>query len=112
MSLLKSANLALAFLLEIAMLAAFALWGFQASTQTVVRFILGICTPLLAVVVWGIFLAPRSTRRLTGIALHLAELVIFGLAALALAAAGHRDLAILFAVVAVVNQALLVMWKQ
>jgi Protein of unknown function (DUF2568) len=112
MAVLKSANLALAFLLEICMLAAFAVWGFQASLETVVKIILGVGVPLLAVVIWGIFLAPRSARRFTGLTLHLAELLIFGLAALALAAAGHPDLAIIFAVVAVINQALLIAWKQ
>jgi uncharacterized protein DUF2568 len=111
-SLLKTANLALAFLLELLMLAAFGYWGFQASTETVVKIILGVGVPLVVVLIWGMFLAPRATRRLERIPRMLAELTIFGLAALAVAAAGRPDLAILFAVVVVLNQALLYLWQQ
>jgi Protein of unknown function (DUF2568) len=109
---LHNGNLALAFLLEVLMLAAFVFWGFQASTETLVKILLGVGVPLVVIVIWGMFLAPRSTRRLPRILSMVAELVIFGLAALALAAAGRPDLAISFAVVVIINQALLFVWKQ
>jgi Zn-dependent protease len=112
MSLLKGANLALAFFLELGMLAAFFFWGIQTGTETLVKIILGVGAPLLVAVVWGLFLAPKSSRRLKGLTLHAVELAIFGLAALALAAAGQPTLAAVFAAVAVMNQVLLVVWKQ
>ena len=62
MSLLKSANMALSFLLELCMLAALAYWGFQ-HEALILKIILGVGVPLAVVVIWGVFLAPRSARR-------------------------------------------------
>ena len=45
-AILKSVNLALAFLLELAMLAAYAYWGFQAGTSIIMKVVLGIGDPL------------------------------------------------------------------
>ena len=41
-----SSSLALAFLLELAMLAAYAYWGFQAGTSIIMKVVLGIGDPL------------------------------------------------------------------
>ncbi|MEZ4671640.1 MAG: YrdB family protein [Anaerolineae bacterium] len=112
MQILKSVNLALAFLLELGMLAAYAYWGFNASSETVIRIVVGIGLPVLAATIWGIFLAPRSSRRLTRNPRVAAELAMYALAALALAAAAQPTLAVTFAVVVVINVTLLVIWKQ
>lgn len=112
MNALKSANLALAFLLELAALAAFADWGLGASAETLLKILLGVGTPVLAAVLWGVFAAPKSTRRLRGAAYLGFKLVFFGLAALALIAAGRGGLALLFAALVVVNVALLYFWRQ
>jgi hypothetical protein len=109
---LKAINLGVTFLLELCMLAALAYWGFQTSENLPVRIVLGIGAPVLAVVIWGRFLAPRSTIRLTGLAYLALKFILFGLAALALAAAGQPTLALIFVVVAVINQVLLLVWKQ
>lgn len=109
---MKAINLGIAFLLELAMLAALAVWGFQVSDNLPLRIVVGVGAPLLAAVLWGIFMAPLSKRRLTGAAYLVLKFVLFGLAAIALAAAGHGTLAVVFAVVAVINQVLLIVWKQ
>jgi hypothetical protein len=68
---------------------------------------LGIGAPLLAALIWACFMAPKSTRRLTGTSYLALKFILFGLAAIGLAIAGQPTLAILFAVVAVINQVLL-----
>jgi uncharacterized protein DUF2568 len=112
MALLKGANLALAFLLELIMLTVFAYWGFQTGTETLVKIILGFGAPVLAAAFWGVFLAPRAMRRVGRKLRVLLEVVIFGLGALALTAVGQSTLAVIFAVVVVINQFLLYIWKQ
>jgi len=57
---LKSANLALAFLLELCMLAALGYWGFITGESSVSRISLGLGAPLLAAIIWGTFLSPKA----------------------------------------------------
>lgn len=112
MTVLKQINLALAFLLELVMLAAFIYWGFQTGTETIVKIILGVGAALVAVVIWGRFMAPRSPRRLKGTAYIILKFVLFGIAALALVAVGQTTIAIIFIAVAIINQILASVWKQ
>ncbi|HEX8995318.1 MAG TPA: YrdB family protein [Ktedonobacterales bacterium] len=86
-------NLALAFLLELCMLVALVAWGLHAGSGTGAKILLGVGAPLVAAVVWGVLMAPRAAVRLPR-AIHLAlYIVIFGVAALALASAGYPTLA-------------------
>ena len=109
---LKGLNLALSFILELIAVGAFAYWGFNASENTLLRIILGIGAPLAMIVIWGIYLAPRSPRRLKGPVLSVATLIIFGLAGAALAAAGQTTAAAIFLAAAAVNLVLAAVWQQ
>jgi hypothetical protein len=105
------ANLGLKFLLELAALAALAIWGASLS-PAVTAVIVAIAAPLAMAVVWGAFCAPRASRRLPLPARAVLELAVFALAALALVAAGDRLAAIAFAVLVAVNAALLTAFHQ
>lgn len=76
----------LGFVLEVAMLAAFVFWGFRQDSPW--DLILGIGIPAVLVVAWGVFLAPRSERRLKPAIVCWVALALFLLAAAALFAAG------------------------
>lgn len=106
----KSLNLGLAFLLELAMLAAFAYWGFHTGSTTLTRLLLSVGVPLIVAVIWGLFMAPKARRRLRGGAYQLARIVIFGLAAAALALAGAPIVAIVFVILFLLNTILLYVW--
>jgi hypothetical protein len=108
----RALNLAVRFLLELAALAALAYWGFHTGESLVTDVLLGVGAPVVAAVVWGTFAAPRSERRLSGGALVAVQLAVLGAGAVALAAAGRTVLAAIFAVVIVVNAALLHHWQQ
>jgi Protein of unknown function (DUF2568) len=108
---MRAANLALKFLVELAAFAAFAVWG-AAAGDGIWSVVLGIAAPAVAIVLWAIFAAPKSERRLGGAARVPFELGVFGLAAVGLAVADHVTLAIVFAVVAAVNAALLFAFGQ
>ncbi len=111
MELIKGANLALRFLLEIGVLAALGYWGFQVGSGWT-KVLLGVGAPLLAAVVWGVFLAPASSTRLSEPPRLILEIVVFASAAAALAATGHTALALAFALVAAVNRTLISVWGQ
>ena len=62
------------------------------------------------IIVWALFLAPKRTIELAKPIRFVLELVVFGAAALALAAAGQRTLAVAFAVVAAISGTLNYIW--
>ena len=68
--------------------------------------LLGLGAPLVAAVVWGIFVAPKAVVKRRPLALIL-KLVLFGLAVVALGVAGQPALAGVFAVATVINLLLL-----
>ena len=108
----KSANLALSFLLELCLLAAFGYWGFKKGTNLPVQILLGIGVPILIAIIWGIFLAPASKRRLPGLARLLLQIVLFALGAGALYSAGSTGLAIMLSALFLLNRILAILWGQ
>ncbi len=109
---IKNANLALAFLLELCVIAALAFWGFSTGSGTLAKIALGISAPLLAIVIWALFGAPRGPWHLKGIWYLLLKIVFFGSAIVALYAAGQHVLGVVFALIFVVNTVLLYTWEQ
>jgi len=59
LELIKGANLALRFLLELCALGALGYWGFKTGGGAIGKITLGVGAPLVAAVVWGTFLSPR-----------------------------------------------------
>jgi Protein of unknown function (DUF2568) len=107
----RSANLAVKFALELAALAALAVWGasLPGSSASV---LVAIAAPLAMAIVWGTWCAPRARRRLPMPSRAIVELTIFALAVVALAAAGHVIWAIVLAAVVALNAALLTLLDQ
>jgi uncharacterized protein DUF2568 len=91
--------MSVAFLLEVAMLAAFCYSGFRLGSPA--GFVVGIGVPVVVIVFWGLFMAPRAARRIPWPALPLIALLIFLASAAALLAAGLPVLALLLALVSV-----------
>jgi hypothetical protein len=100
------ANLALAFVLELCALAALCYWGVSVGVGPVTKTVLGIGAPLSAAVLWGLFAAPRAAVSVPLVGLGV-KLIVFGSAVVALYFTGHRTLAVVFAVIIVVNAALM-----
>jgi hypothetical protein len=111
---LRASNLAVKFLLELAAISAFAYWGGTIGSDAT-PVLVAVAAPLLAVVLWGVFAAPSSTRRLPLAVRAPFELGVFALAALALLASVSLLAAGLFAGVAALNAVLLTVldqWEQ
>jgi len=112
MTFLKNANLGLSFFLELGMLAAYAYWGFNAGDSLLVQILLGFGLVIVTVIIWGIFLAPQSPRRLRE-PLHLViELILFAAAILALYDLGETIFAAGFAILLAINKGLAFAWGQ
>ncbi len=105
-SALRSANLAVRILCELALLVAVAVWGFSAGSGLATDLVLGLGAPLLAAVIWGLWVAPASRRRLPDPARLLVEVLLFAAGVVALAVAGYPMVAAGFAAVVAVNIAL------
>jgi hypothetical protein len=109
---LRGLNLALAFILELCALGALAYWGFNASENTVFRLVLGVGAPFVMIVIWGVYLAPKSSRRFTEPPLTGAKLILFGLASVGLAVSGQTRIAAIFMAAAVLNLTSALIWQQ
>lgn len=96
-------NEGLAFLIELLALAALAWWGAETGSGLFVHLLLGIGTPLVAAVIWGVFASPKATVKLPLAGVLGVKALVFGAALFGLDLLGHRTLAILFGVVAAAN---------
>jgi hypothetical protein len=110
-STIKNANLALKFLLELAALASFAIWG-ASSASGGRALVQAIVSPLIVALLWGRLAAPRSKHRLPRGTRIPFELIVFALAVVALAVSGHSLWAVVLAVVMAINAALMTFWAQ
>lgn len=76
------------------------------------KFLLGLGSPILFAIVWGTFLAPKSSMRLDEPWLFLLELIVFVLTCWALFSTGKVDLTVAFGGIYVLNKILMVIWRQ
>ena len=94
---------AVVFGLELAALAAFAIWG-----DHVGGLALAVALPVLVAGVWGYALSPRARLRIPGRPKLAARVAVLLLSSVALWAAGHHGWAVALGAVILVDNALLV----
>lgn len=112
MNLLKLTNLAVRFCLELCLLAALGYWGWQSSTGLIAHVSWGLGLPLVIAIIWGYFLAPAAKTRLNQPWRLPFELILFGIAVVALYAARQSTLAFAFAILYLFNKGMMLLWRQ
>ena len=112
MDVIRAANLALRFLLELCALAAAAYWGATGDGGRGRRVLLAVAVPVLVGVVWMLFVAPGATLDTPPVLRFLLELALFAAAASALLHRGHLVLAALLGLGYAVNRTLMAVWDQ
>ena len=111
MNALRNLNLAVRFLLELCLLAAVGYWGFKTQSSGLLKILFGIGLPVLIAVLWGMFIAPKAIRPLSGASYLLVELTLLALGSAALFASGKPVLGWIYTITLIVNKVLLVLWK-
>jgi hypothetical protein len=105
---LRAANLAVRFLLELGALGAIAYWGATVRAGAPVRAALAVVLPATAAAVWGTFISPKAPVRSGVAGRGVLGLVVFAVAAAALEARGHLRLAGAYLLLAVISSTLFV----
>jgi hypothetical protein len=104
---LVTRNLAVRFVLELCAYASLAYWGVSRNAPVSERTALAVFTPLAAMAVWSAWLAPKARRHLSESAALILELIVFGLAATALASSSSVTFGVLLGAAAAANAVLL-----
>jgi hypothetical protein len=102
-------NVAIRFVVELLGVGFVGYWGFTASDDTLTDALLGIGAVIVFAVVWGLFIAPNATRGLDRAQKNVLGTIVLLVAAGALALAGQPVIALVYAVVVVVNA--VVLWR-
>jgi hypothetical protein len=102
-------NLVLKFLLEVLGVGGLLYWGLQATDHPLGRIVLGVAAAAAFIFVWALALAPTARSGLRRAQKNVAGAVVLLIAASALVAAGQPTAGVIYALLIVVNAALLVL---
>jgi hypothetical protein len=91
------------FVLELFAFVSLGIWGFLAWPGPWLNVVLGIGTPLFAILLWALFCSPRAVVRLDAFGKALIEILIMGSAALSWLVLGQPIVAVVFGVVAAIS---------
>jgi hypothetical protein len=100
------------FLLELALLAVLAWWGFGLDAPLALRIAAGLAAPAVALAVWSRWIAPRAERRLADPLRLAVEGVLWLAGAGALWVAWRPRAAVAFLAAALVTAALVRVWPE
>lgn len=109
---MKGLNLAFRFVLEMLVLVALFLFGWALTDSLPAQLVLGFGLPAIVVVLWGLFVAPKASRRLEDPVRLAVELVIWFAGALAFGLAVSWIVALLFGLAVLLNLVLMFYWGQ
>lgn len=112
MNLLKILNLGIRFALELFLLVSLAIASFNVFNNQTLKWTATIGLPVIAMAIWGVFIAPKSNNLLDQPYRLIVELVLFGGASFLLYKAGYPVAAITFISIVLINELLLLAWKQ
>lgn len=102
-------NLVIRFVLELILLASLGIWGYHLVDGTVSRIVLSAGLPLIAAVVWGLFISPKARIALPIAAVVIIEFALVGTAAYGLIRSGYLVAAVVYAVFHIGNRLLLLL---
>lgn len=112
MEIIKSVNQLIAFLLELGLFFIVGFWGFRQGQTSIAKYAFAIIFPMMAIVLWGIFAAPKSSNRLAFPVRLIFEMGLFMLASVLLYTTGNTTWAITFALTALISEIIAFVSKQ
>lgn len=93
----------LRFFLELFAFVSLGIWGFLAFPLPWPGVLIGIGAPLLAILVWALFVSPKAVFRVDLFGKAIVEIAVFSAAALGWWTLGQPVVAVVFAVVAAIS---------
>ncbi|MZD05673.1 DUF2568 domain-containing protein [Streptomyces sp. SID5785] len=109
---MRTANLAVLFVIEMAALGAVGAYGFTRDVATPLAWLYGLLGLAVMITAWALFGSPKARWKTRGAARVAFELVWFGAGVAALALSGQYVWAAVLAVVCAVGKSLAVAWDQ
>ncbi len=100
---IKQFNLLLSFLLELLLLYLVGFWGFRQGETLFSKYALAAILPVIIMLLWGVWAAPKSKRRLKNPLRTLLKLTLFLLGALLSYLAGRQAWTVIFLVSVFLN---------
>lgn len=111
MNIIKNINVMLRFLLEVILVISLMYYGLKNPTRGFVKLGLGIIFPVLVVIFWSIYIAPKSPNTLVGVKRLLVEVIIIASTITAIYYTGEKSYATWLGIFAVINTILLYVLK-
>ena len=112
MSLIKSINLLITFLLELCLLVAYGYFGFNIGNNKIVNIVLAIALPAIVALMWGLYLAPKSYKDIPNNIKQIGKGILFLIAFIGLFLLKQERIDIIFLIIYIINMILLIVWKQ
>lgn len=112
MNAIKQLNLLVSFLLELMMLYLYGYWGYKTGGHPVMSYALAILLPGIVIILWGIWAAPKSKRRLKNPMRSVVKLSLLLLAAVLGFMAGRTSWSIWFGAITLLNAGLAFIFSQ
>lgn len=109
---MKQLNLLLSFLLELVLITLFGYWGYQQGETETTKYIFALVLPAILILIWGLWAAPKSKRRLKNPIRSIFKLSLFAIGVFFCIDSGHATLAIWFAAITVANVILAFLFAQ
>ena len=109
---MRSLNLVFRFVLELLVLVVLFLLGVSISESLLFQVVLGLGMPAIVILVWGLFVAPKASRRVPDPARLVLEVVVWSLGALGLVLVAGLLPALLFGAAVAINLGLMFYWGQ
>jgi hypothetical protein len=108
----KAINTILSFFVEVVMLIALGIAGYELGYTKAMQYVLAIGLPLVVVVIWGIWAAPKSERGLKSPWLTLLKLILYTITTLMLLKTQHTTAALIFGLCSFMNETLAVWFEK
>lgn len=112
MNFIKQINLLVSFLLEVGLIILAGNWGFQQGENSFMKYVFVVAVPAVIIVLWGVWAAPKSKRRLKNPARTIFKLAMMALAVFFGYSTGHPAWALSFAFITILNVGLACLFSQ
>lgn len=101
---IKYINSTIVFIIELGMLASFAYFGYQIGNHSWSKIVLAIALPMVIIIIWGYWIAPKSAHRFRMPYVAIVRLLLFLIAAYLLYHLNVIKLAIIMAILSFITQ--------